>query len=262
MAGVDETLTFFKDHGFHVALIGYSKHGKTFVASTLASLFKSVDILDTDGGMMSAHKQLKDVPVVNYKECWGLVDLGKKIEESEASCIILDSLSSAMDQTKLDSQQSNKTTKLGNDPGSMEHARVANMAFTNVCQIISYACRYRKKVIISLCGVEEDWRGIGEQRKYVGFRPAISGRSALKYAHIGDIYAGQVREPTLIKDLETNSVSSDYSKLRYLTVIKPTAVWPFVGIRGHASFTEKLPAQIENFNLSHFLRAYVYDFHN
>lgn len=262
LASREDTHAFFKKHGFHVALIGYSKHGKTFVAATLASFFDSVEILDTDGGMITANKQLKNVSSVRYQPCWGLLELEQKIEESKAACIMIDSISAAIDQSKLDSRRSKKTTKAGNDPGAMEHARVANAAFIEASEVIREACRYHGKVIISLCGIEEDWKGSGEDRKYVGFRPGISARSGIKYPHVCDMYAGQVREPTPIKDPKTGFMTWDYSKMRYITILKPTEIWPFVGLRGDASFTEKIPTQIENFNLSNFLRAYVHDLNN
>jgi len=268
MASLEETRAYIQQQGFHAALVGRSKHGKTHVSATLAEMCKTVDILDTDGGMMTATKQLQQATQVTYHPCSGLSDVRKKIEASTAECIIVDSISAALDQSFLLSQEteqakieiakaSAKQPTLV-EPNFWKHANYANSLFSGVAEAIRRVCRYQGKIVISICGIKDLWQGEGDKRRYMGFRPHLSSTSAEKYAYVSDLYVGQVREHPYYVDPYDGQPKWDYSKLRYLTILKPNETWGFVGFRGNTEFAQQIPSQIENFNLSHFLRAYVH----
>lgn len=272
LASVETTLAYTKSHGFHAALVGQSKHGKTHVASTLVSLADTVEILDTDGGMMTGNKQLQQNAQVTYTPCWGLTELRQKIEASKATFLIVDSISAALDQSYLLSVQADqaKQKDLGSrvkqtdiaETNMRKHALYANALFSSLAQAISYACRFQGKIVVSLCGVKDLWQGDGDARRYMGVRANMSDQNSKKYAHVTDIFAGQVREPSVVTDSQTGQAQWDYTKIRYMTILKPDPTWHFVGFRGDPEFANKLPQQIENFNLSYFLRAYVHHLQN
>lgn len=272
MADRDTTLAYIKSHGFHAALIGQSKHGKTHVAATLAAMTDTVEVLDTDGGMMTGNKQLQQGAQVTYTPCWGLTELRQKIEASKATCLIIDSISAALDQSYLLSVQADqaKQKDLGSrvkqtdvaETNMRKHALYANALFSSLAQAISYACRFQGKMVVSLCGVKELWQGEGDARRYLGVRANVSDQNSKKYAHVTDIFAGQVREPTVVTNPQTGQAEWDYTNMRYMTILKPDPNWHFVGFRGDPEFAHKLPQQIENFNLSYFLRAYVHHLQN
>jgi len=143
-----------------------------------------------------------------------------------------------------------------------KHALYANALFSSLAQAISYACRFQGKMVVSLCGVKELWQGEGDARRYLGVRANVSDQNSKKYAHVTDIFAGQVREPTVVTNPQSGQAEWDYTNMRYMTILKPDPNWHFVGFRGDPEFANKLPQQIENFNLSYFLRAYVHHLQN
>lgn len=268
LASLEQTLTYVKSHGFHAALIGQSKHGKTHVAATLASMADTIEVLDTDGGMMTGNKQLQQVSSVTHTPCWGLTELRQKVEASKATCLIIDSISAALDQSYLISMQADqakqkdlasrsKQTDVA-ETNLRKHALYANSLFSSLAQAISYACRFQGKMVVSLCGIKELWQGEGDNRKYIGLRAKVSDSNSKSYAHVTDLFAGQVREPTVVTNPQTGQAEWDYTKMRYMTILKPDPNWHFVGFRGDPEFAQRLPQQMENFNLSYFLRAYVH----
>lgn len=262
LASRAETVEYLqKNHGFHAALIGRSKHGKTSVAGTLIELFDKVEVLDTDGGTMSSNKQFQHVQHLKVTPCKGLEDVAAKVAASGADLIIVDSVSAALDQSKVASIKENRNKKIkGVSAG--QHALYANAFFIELSENIREACRYRGKVVVSLCGIKDMWEPDGRDRKYVGFRADLSAANADKYNHACDMFLGQVREPKEWVDPSDGLTKWDYRNIKYLTLLKPTPLWHFVGFRASTEFTEKIPAEINNFNLAHFLRAFVYDINN
>lgn len=268
MAAVDDTRAYIQKHGFHAALIGRSKHGKTHVAATLSKLCQTFDVFNTDAGTMTSDKDLQDALHVNAPPCEGFVDIRKKIDTSTAECIIVDSVSAALDQSFLASQEAEQARLESSratakqpvlvEPNFWKHANYANSLFSGVAEAIRRACRYKGKIVVSMCGIKDLWQGEGDKRRYMGFRPHLSSTSAEKYAYVSDLYVGQVREHPLYVDPYDGQTKWDYDTLRYLTILKPNETWGFVGFRGNIEFAKQMPSQIENFNLSHFLRAYVH----
>lgn len=265
LATKEETVNYLKkNHGFHAALIGRSKHGKTSVAGSLTELFDNVEVLDTDGGTMSSNKQFQRVKNIAITPCKGVEDLANRVAQTKADLLIVDSISAALDQSKVESIQGSKDNKnrRGKDQSIWQHANYANSLFIELSENIREVCRYRGKVVVSLCGVKDMWEQDGTDRRYVGFRADLSAANADKYNHACDMFLGQVREPTKWVDPSDGLTKWNYEELRYLTILKPTPSWHFVGFRASTSFTNKIPPEINNFNLARFLRAFVYDINN